>query len=61
MQSTFSAKENSPICFDPSRMTAKKKNVELLITFVAEYHDDNWVFQQDNAPIHVARYFTGRH
>lgn len=59
---TFSAKVKFPICFAPNHMVAQIY-VELLdsklVTFAKEYHGDNWVLQQGNAPIHIARHIKG--
>lgn len=49
----------SNICFISNRMNAEQY-VELLdselIEFAGEKYGDNWIFQQDNAPIHNARH-----
>jgi len=55
----FSFFGKSPICFVPGRMNAEIYTDLLeseLIPFSEEFHSEDFVFQQDNAPIHVARY-----
>ena len=58
----FGSRGKSQICFVPTRKNSEKY-VELfensLIDFEAELYGDNWTFQQDNAPIHVARHTKG--
>lgn len=54
----FSSKGKSKICFVPGKMNAEIY-IDLLenelIDFAGDLHGDEWIFQQDNAPIHVAR------
>lgn len=55
----FGYNGKAPMCFVTHRMNAEKY-VELLddvlIAFAEDFWDNSWIFQQDNAPIHVARY-----
>jgi len=48
----------SPLCFIPTRRNAEIY-IELLETVLIEFsidiYGDEWIFQQDNAPIHTAR------
>jgi len=48
----------SPLCFIPTRTNAEIY-IELLetvlIEFAGDHYGDEWIFQQDNAPIHTAR------
>lgn len=54
----FGYRERSPICFITHKMIAENY-VELLenvlIDFAETNYGNNFVFQQDNAPIHKAR------
>lgn len=54
----FGARGKSEICFVPTKMNAEAY-VDLLdsnlIDFAGELYGDNWTFQQDSAPIHIAR------
>lgn len=54
----FSVKGKSKICFVPGKMSADVY-IDLLeselLDFAGDLHGDEWIFQQDNAPIHAAK------
>jgi len=55
----FSSFGKTPICFVPGRINSQMYTDLLeseLISFAEEFHGEDWIFQQDNAPIHVSRY-----
>lgn len=54
----FSFHNRTPICVISTRMTSKMYTElldEVLIDFLEQPPDENAIFQQDNAPIHVSR------